>query len=564
MSGPGPAEAEPGPGRADRATVVVEGVRLLALGLGAALLAGEDPSPTGVGWGLGLAVLAAGRAWAARRARPGGDGGWALDLAVGVAAVVTTGGWQSPWMLHLAVGVMGAGFARGLGRAVPAALGAGLAAGLAAALGPGDPDVALAAQWTFELLLVGVLAGFARHVFGQAEDERRSDHARLRQLQEANELLVSLQGVARTLPASLDLDEVVAAAVDQVHAHLDADVVAVVVADGGGTWRVAGGEGVAVGRVLAESSLPIALRAARSSSGSQLAVCLEPGQGLGPEVLAQSGLYAPLRARGEVVGILVAEHHQPSSFGRRELQLLDALTGAIALAIDNATLFGRLRALGAAQERTRIARDLHDRLGQSLAGIAFGLDGLGRRVPAALGPEVDALRTETREALGEVRDTLGELRADVSDEEGMAAALEALLARVADRTGVATALAAPGRDEHRLPLPQERELWRIAHEAVANAARHAGASRLSVRWRCDGAGATLVVADDGCGFDPAAAGAAPSYGLVGMRERAAAVGATLEVDSGPGLGTVVRCRLVADGVAPGPRGLRARSLPRAS
>ena len=86
-------------------------------------------------------------------------------------------------------------------------------------------------------------------------------------------------------------------------------------------------------------------------------------------------------------------------------------------------------------------------------------------------------------------------------------------------------------------------MWRIAQEAVANVERHAQATRVSVQWRCDGVSALLVIADDGRGFPIGKAGRLDSYGMVGMRERADAIGGHLEFESTPGRGTTVRCRL---------------------
>jgi signal transduction histidine kinase len=88
-------------------------------------------------------------------------------------------------------------------------------------------------------------------------------------------------------------------------------------------------------------------------------------------------------------------------------------------------------------------------------------------------------------------------------------------------------------------LLQERELWRIAKEAVVNAERHAKASTLTIQWRCDGKRAELEVADDGIGFDRRR-GREDSYGIVGMRERATTIGATLDIRSARGAGTTVR------------------------
>jgi signal transduction histidine kinase len=155
--------------------------------------------------------------------------------------------------------------------------------------------------------------------------------------------------------------------------------------------------------------------------------------------------------------------------------------------------------------------------------------------------ELDALRMEVREALVEVRETLGDLRTDVSEQRSLVDTLGVFLERVEARTGLEVNFT--HRNGARLPVVQERELWRIAQEAIANVERHAHARHLSVRWEYDGAVALLAVADDGDGFQVGHAGRTDSYGITGMRERADAIGALLEIDSVVGGGTVVRCRL---------------------
>jgi signal transduction histidine kinase len=90
-------------------------------------------------------------------------------------------------------------------------------------------------------------------------------------------------------------------------------------------------------------------------------------------------------------------------------------------------------------------------------------------------------------------------------------------------------------------------VWRITQEAVMNVERHARASHVDVRWTCDGSGAVLEVVDDGTGMALDRVGGPGSYGIVGMRERAEAIGATLEIDSTRGEGTAVRCKIGARG-----------------
>jgi signal transduction histidine kinase len=140
-----------------------------------------------------------------------------------------------------------------------------------------------------------------------------------------------------------------------------------------------------------------------------------------------------------------------------------------------------------------------------------------------------------------VRDTLADLRTDVSDQRGLVDTLQAFLQRVESRSGLEVCFT--DEASARLPVVQEREIWRIAHEAIVNVERHSRAETLTVRWTCDGSQAVLTVADDGRGFSVARSGRMGSYGITGMRERADAIGARLEIDSGPQTGTTVRCRM---------------------
>ena len=328
---------------------------------------------------------------------------------------------------------------------------------------------------------MAVLAGYARRLFGEAEQRHSQALDRVSQLAEANDLLVSLHRVAQSLPASLNLDQVAKSTIERLRSLIDCDVTALLLRDDvTGRWIVAASEGAVSSRPLADETLPTPLRAATSSSVASLVVSLAPGEGFGPTLVSRSGLYAPLRARGALVGLIALEHHDPGRYGRRELQLLDGFIDSAALAIDNARWFARLRGMGADEERTRIARDMHDRIGQSLAYVAFELDRMTGQAEEPLKASLDGLRTEVRSVLGEVRDTLSDLRAEVSDQRGLVDTLEAYLERVAARTDILVDFRHDSPE--RLPLVQERELWRIAQEAITNVERHARANHIRVRW----------------------------------------------------------------------------------
>jgi signal transduction histidine kinase len=269
-----------------------------------------------------------------------------------------------------------------------------------------------------------------------------------------------------------------------------------------------------------------------------------------------SGLYSVLLARGAVIGLISLEHTEAHHFTQRDGELLTGFAEPAALAIDNARWFGRLRTIGAEEERTRIARDLHDRIGQSLAYLAFELDRIVKSNDRGdlVSGSLEQLRTDIREVIGDVRDTLYDLRTDVSEEQDIVAVLELYLDRVRDRSGLEIDLRSKAAG--RLPLVQERELFRIIQEALANVEKHARASRVVITGSCDGHAALLEITDDGEGFPIGRAGRLDSYGIVGMRERAASIGATLEIDSSPGTGTRVRCLLGLASPRPALLGLR--------
>lgn len=464
-----------------------------------------------------------------------------LEAGLAFGAVLTTGAWQSPFVFCLMCALVAGGFANGFKFVVQTAVAGVLAIGALSLLTDSSAEgLQSTGQWSVELLLVAVLAGYARHLFGQAEERHSEALSRMSQLTEANGLLVALQRVAQTLPASLSLEEVVTSTVARLRALIDCDLAVVLLHDQvSSRWSVAASAGAGGVRSL-EKGLPAP--AAEATTNGAVVAYLAPGESLGEGDAPRSGLYAPLRARGGLVGLLALEHQEPARYGLREVQVLERLVEPAAVAVDNALLFRRLRTMGAEEERTRIARDIHDGVGQSLAGVAFRLDGITAKAAGSpLGDDLQELRAGVRAVVTEVRHTLSDLRTDVSGERGLVQTLDEFLERVEDRTGLSvTFMHQAGA---RLPVVQEREIWRIAHEAVVNVERHAGARHLRVRWRCDGRTGVLTVADDGVGFSPGGAGRPDSFGLIGMRERAEAIGASLEVQSEPGVGTMIECRV---------------------
>lgn len=467
------------------------------------------------------------------------------EVALNVWAVVGTGYWSSPFIFCLLTAVMAAGFARGFGFAVRTACAVSFCVAVPEYVLTHTSESYTAldtAQWTVELLLVALVAGYASRLFGEVEARRTLAVDRMSRLAEANALLFSLHRIAQTLPASLDLDDTLASTLSRLRDLIDFDTGVVLLRDEStSSWILGKAEGVRPEPILRDEDLPPPLRAAALEGGSLRIVDLSSSGGPGLGQLSRSGLYSPLRARDTLVGLIALEHQAPDHFGERELGLFDGFVEPAALAIDNARWFGRLRTMGAEEERSRIARDIHDRIGQALAYLAFELDRIAKRSRTEfVHSELEQLRNDVRTVVTEVRETLYDLRTDVTDERDMAETLDEFLKRVAERADLEVTFRHTSAG--RLPLVIERELWRIAQEAITNVERHANAEHLSVLWECDGTSALLTVADDGEGFESGFAGRLDSYGLTGMRERADAVGVRIDIDSVPQQGTTVRCR----------------------
>jgi PAS domain S-box-containing protein len=205
------------------------------------------------------------------------------------------------------------------------------------------------------------------------------------------------------------------------------------------------------------------------------------------------------------------------------------------------------------EERRRLAGDLHDDAIQSLTAARMHLSVLGHQLDrlgeaaAAVRPALDHARGNLEQGLAAARTFLFDLRPPLLDSAGLEPALRQQLAKLAERTGWKTEV--EWLLEERLDRDLETVVFRVAQEALANAARHADATTVWVRAERDGPDVVLEVADDGVGFDPPAAreraAATGHLGLRSMAERIQTAGGSLEISSGPGHGTRVVLRLAA-------------------
>jgi two-component system sensor histidine kinase UhpB len=203
---------------------------------------------------------------------------------------------------------------------------------------------------------------------------------------------------------------------------------------------------------------------------------------------------------------------------------------------------GRRALLVQEHERRRIARELHDEVGQTLTGVMLQVEGLAATIPESLREQLDELRETARAGTEEVRRIASRLRPEALEDLGLQSALSALATAFAEQARVPV--------ERRLdaapPLSEEHELvvYRVAQEALTNVARHAGASQVHL-WleRTDGQ-VVLTVRDDGRGLAPDAKPS--SHGISGMRERAMLIGAQLTLTEPPTGGTQVQLSIPLD------------------
>lgn len=197
------------------------------------------------------------------------------------------------------------------------------------------------------------------------------------------------------------------------------------------------------------------------------------------------------------------------------------------------------RALAAQEEeRHRVARELHDELGQVLTGVLLLMDEASKAPAQRAAEALEEGREAAREAITEVRRIVADLRPEALDDLGLASALAALTSSFERRSGIHVQHEVPS-DLPALSSEQDLVLYRVAQEALTNVARHAQADHAELLVEHVDGEVRMVVRDDGCGF----AGAPPEdRGIGGIRERAMLVHGTVDVDSTPGEGTrVVLC-----------------------
>ena len=373
------------------------------------------------------------------------------------------------------------------------------------------------------------LLAAARELEGRVAD-------RTEELRDRNEELVALNQLAATLTRSLDPAELLGGAVEAVRAILP----------------VAAAAGYTMANDLPRmvTHHPARLREAADELAEGVTVALSTNALTVRQSPAGWVVAIPVGAGGAPLGALAALVSSSVQVPERIRILLGAVADQVGLALRTAQFAAEGRELAVLEERTRLAREIHDTLAQQLTGIVLQLEAAEAMLSRNRGERsrdlVVAAREQARLALQEARRSVWNLRPMPLEAAGLTAAVTLEAERFGSRSGIAVNVRNDGVPRDLALAPQsEVAVFRILQEALANAGRHSRAQRVDVELRAGGGELWLSVSDDGAGFDveDENGSRAGRFGIVGMRERARLIGAELEVTSGSEGGTRVSLRV---------------------
>lgn len=361
------------------------------------------------------------------------------------------------------------------------------------------------------------------------------------ELETRNASARALHHVSVTITALASLDRILQAIVENARQILGADVALLLLTGPDNDLRLAAGDGP-----------PDSIHPEGNLAGSEMFRFVSPEFGVGR-------LAAPLQRGGDTIGLLVVGARSVRSFGVDDVETLSSLANQAAIAIENARLQRELRDVAVRDERERIARELHDGLAQVLGYVNTKSQAVeellaGGRIGDARA-QLEQLAAAARSLYVDVRETILGLRGPVPAGQGFIDTLSSYAGRFAEASKLAVVFDATEAARAARPSSEvEAQAFRIVQEALTNVRKHAAARRVTVHVDVQAGHLVVDVADDGRGMAASSGGAGdwPHYGLIAMRERAAAVSGTLDWSSHPGEGT--RLRLTAPVAAEQPAG----------
>lgn len=409
---------------------------------------------------------------------------------------------------------------------------------------------------TAPLLWGGAAEGSVTAYFDSSPDARRLESfnilvAQFSAAAEATRLrtrdLLTLVEVDRSIRAEGNLDRLLVTVLTQMMARVGAAVGGVFLSDeeqmlrlsssvgipkdgNVRVWRV--GEGV-VGQV-AEAREPRILDTLDDLADESLGPLLKG---------AGSAVALPLGADDRILGVVVLAHPEPRHFDRATIPFLGLAAGQVSLAVRNASAYLHSEELAIVEERSRIAREIHDGVAQTLAVSALKLDLITRLLEGEqtkVRAELDQVRSSVRESIKEIRRSIFALRPVDLERHGFVETVRRYVMDFGQQNDVKVTLTAG--DLPKLSIKSEAVLFRIFQEAMHNVAKHAKARTVDVELGTDAGGMAFVrIVDDGAGFEPTAVSdrvsSAGGLGLRQMRERVAARGGKLDIETAVGAGT---------------------------
>ena len=257
----------------------------------------------------------------------------------------------------------------------------------------------------------------------------------------------------------------------------------------------------------------------------------------------------PLKYRGTALGTMNLFSRSDRLPEADEVSVLTAVGQQIAVAIENTRLYAEMQNLAVLQERSRLSRELHDGLAQVLGYLHLKSKVLEQSLASGETSRAQVEAGEIRETAGrayeDVRESILGLRATVSPGVGLIPAVKEYTRRFGEQSNVAVNLMVSEHARVSFPPEVEVQLLRIIQEALTNARKYSGARRVWVRFESDGDSDTIIVEDDGVGFEMEKVGqdGMTHFGLQTMEERARSVGGRLSIQAEPGAGTLVAVQL---------------------
>jgi signal transduction histidine kinase len=379
-------------------------------------------------------------------------------------------------------------------------------------VGAGGRAVDLA-PWILTNFGGGLLGIWARNVGPDAVNGDNTAH-----YESARQLLTQLRSVTRRLSAGLDSDGMAAQLLALLNDTLDDSFSAVFVNTKGSVLVPLGYRGMGAQQILVPNDPMV----------DQCWAEMEPVQGVVPSGNreARHRVVLPLRVGNRMIGVAVS-----SSDTSPEPGVVSGLMTEIdahSLRLDTALVFDEIRTMATADERQRLAREIHDGIAQEVASLGYVVDHMASTTrDPNVAEGLRDLRGELSRVVADLRLSIFDLRSDVSATNGLGAALSDYVRQVGAKSDLTVHLTL-NEAPTRLSPAVEAELLRIAQEAITNARKHASARNLWVDCWTDPPSASLIIRDDGTGINGRRD---DSYGISIMRERAERIDATLEVVS---------------------------------